>query len=236
MLYSIMPRSMIGLGDPVNNDGKTTRPLLNKNLRWITVHYTGSQGKYGDPGDTEAEIKAIQAYAIAAKKSYEYNYVIGMDENQWVYEYAGNHMAAHSAGENDESYGILMLNGISEALTATQIDKFRWLTALLKFVGAVKPDVEIRQHNQMPGAATACPGTLIKSVWSDLLKPYTPPTLYKACKVEVLSGEGYIAVARRLTGIDPPPQKFVDDLITVNDNRVLQPGVMILVPGYHGTT
>jgi D-tyrosyl-tRNA(Tyr) deacylase len=51
----------------------------------LTVHYTGA-GTWADLGDTPAEIRAIQAYAVQAGKSNEYNYVVGPDPDDVVYE------------------------------------------------------------------------------------------------------------------------------------------------------
>lgn len=235
--YEVMPRKQIGLPDPPhNNDGVTPRPLLAPQRPYITVHYTGSKGTYGDPGDTEVEIRAIQAYAISAKKSFEYNYIIGMDENKYIYEYAGAYLAAHSAGENSEAYGILMLNGISEPPTETQINKFRWLRDLLKFTGSVRPDVNIRQHNQMPGAATACPGSLIIARWNDFLAPYVPPAppdLPGDCYTKVLAGEGYWQVAARVYA--SPSRDKVAKLMAANNSAPLTPGMELVVPDVHAS-
>jgi hypothetical protein len=82
-----------------------------------------------------------------------------------IAEFAGRHRAAHAAKYNDQAYGILFLNGESDACTDAQVASFRWLIDVLKWTQAVTPTAKIVQHGQV--AATACPGR-IKERWSEL--------------------------------------------------------------------
>lgn len=240
--FRIVPRTEIGLTPEVyNNDGVTLRPPLSQE-RWLTVHYTGVDVAWGDPGDTPAEIRSIQRYAQGAGKSNEYNYVIGQDNDDLIYEYAGHFQAAHSAGENSQSVGVLMLNGTREPLTDKQVRKFRWLRQLLVFDGTLKPNHEVTPHKEMPGAATACPGDLILARWSDLLAPYTeipappPPPLpaYDGLLYPVtdaLKPVSWWEVWRR-THESPPTTERVQSLIDANGgNETLRVGDLLRIPG-----
>jgi N-acetyl-anhydromuramyl-L-alanine amidase AmpD len=93
----------------------------------------------------------------------EYNYVIHADGR--IAEFAGAYQAAHCAGRNATSYGVLFLNGVDDPCTDAQVVSFRWLVDVLKWTQAVAPGVRIVQHGQV--AATACPGR-IEERWTEL--------------------------------------------------------------------
>lgn len=136
-----------------------------------------------DPDDTDDELRSIQSYALSAGKPWEYNYVIDGQGIAW--EYAGQYRAAHSSGENDLAYGVLLLVGFSgsyqgaatawEQPTSLMIDAVRQLRALLVDRHWLASTHQMRQHCQMPDAATACPGDAVKAVWSALTTPWTQP-------------------------------------------------------------
>lgn len=176
MTYRIVPRTEIGLPSVVvGSDGSARPPLYNE--RYVTIHYTGVNTVY-DGRDVPAQIRHIQAI-FSATKPFEYNYVIGQDdETDNIYEFAGKFRAAHSAGENDESFGVLFLNGVNEPFTPTQIKKFQWLRDVLIFDGSLRPTPDQRPHKYMPGAATACPGEHGMVAFPELIKPYQAPNMY----------------------------------------------------------
>lgn len=134
----------------------------------------------------------FQQVALAAGKSYEYNYVIPPrdDGSAQVWEYAGTYQAAHSAGENDVAIGVLFAIGVHnhpsyanydktrptvwEELTDPMVEAYRWLRDRLLFdAGYVLPTVAQIEHRAMPGAATACPGNSVIARAADLLEPLT---------------------------------------------------------------
>lgn len=171
MTYRIMPRTEAGLPAAVtSSSGQSRQPLMNE--RWMTAHYTGNNIDYTGK-DAAAVTRQIQA-VFSSTKPFEYNYVIGQNEDNIIVEYAGKFQAAHSAGENADSFGVLFLLGVGEDPTPTMIDKWRWLRDVLIFDGSLRPDVDQRMHYQMPGAATSCPGN-IKQFWDQFLLPYHQP-------------------------------------------------------------
>jgi hypothetical protein len=180
-------------GPPINGNG-TTRPLLARPVPTLTAHYTGSPISVRASTDTaEVWLARLQAIALRAGKSFEYNYVIpprmaGAAAEVW--EYAGLYQAAHSSGENSISIGVLFAIGVNnhpsystydptqptvwEPISEQMIDAYRWLRDV-HLADVLRVPLEQRQHNQMPGAATSCPGESIISRWSELLAPCTPP-------------------------------------------------------------
>lgn len=188
-----VPRSTWFLGAPTNNSG-TPRPRLAPLRPQMTRHYTGSP-----PASRNATWAAkdwmpwFQTVALASGKSYEYNYVIPprADGSAQVWEYAGGYQAAHSAGENDISVGVLFAIGVAnhpsfdkydptkptvwEPLTDEMVDAYRWLRdEHLKPLGIVAPSVAEIEHRHMPGAATDCPGQSVIFRDVDLDAPYQP--------------------------------------------------------------
>lgn len=156
---NIIPRMDVGLPARVTNANRiTARPALARNLGMIICHYTGVKKSYAN-ADLAKTIQGIHRW-----RANEYNYVIHMDGR--IAEFAGAYRAAHCAGRNDTSYGILFLNGVDDPCTDAQVASFRWLVDVLKWVQAVSPGVRIVQHGQV--AATACPGP-IKSRWKKLV-------------------------------------------------------------------
>lgn len=174
MSYRIVPRTEIGLPNLVTSANGAPRPPL-WNEQYVTYHYTGVTRSYAT-SDVPQEILRIQR-TFSNTKPFEYNYVIGQTEDDNVYEYAGLFMAAHSSGENADSFGILFLNSVNEPLTPRQIRKAQWLVSVLRYTGHLRAQVDQRPHRWMPGAATACPGEFIMSQLSELVKPYVeiPP-------------------------------------------------------------
>lgn len=224
MSYRIVKRTEIGLDPVVRSSNGSPRPAISK-CRWLTVHYTGVNVKYGDVGDTPAEIRALENYAQSAGKPNEYNYVIGQDDDDLVYEYAGAFRAAHSEGENGMAVGVLMFNGIREAPTAKQIDKLRWLRdAVLVPMQVLQPSPITIQHNQMPGASTSCPGPLIIARWGEFLQPWfqpvPPPSGGDMAKMNVirLRFDGY---AEQLVGFHTSGE-------TLANTQMMQSQVVVL--------
>lgn len=172
MTYRIVPRTEIGLPAEVRSSSGYLRPPLALE-RWMTAHYTGVYVKYADR-DTPDTILNIQR-VFANSKPFEYNYVIGQENDEAIYEFAGKFQAAHSGGENGDSFGVLFLLGVGEELTVKMMDKWRWLRDVLIADGSLRTDVEQLKHKDMPGAATACPGLSITARWNEMLRPWRKP-------------------------------------------------------------
>lgn len=135
----------------------------------MTAHYTGNYVDYTDKVTTDVVLQIQRIFSDT--KPFEYNYVIGQESNNEIYEFAGKFQAAHSGGENSISFGVLFLLGVGENPTPLMIEKWRWLRDVLIADGSLRPDVDQRMHKDMPGAATACPGN-IQFFWPEFLKPY----------------------------------------------------------------
>ena len=170
MTYRIVPRTEYGLPATVTNANGTPRLPL-KNEPWMTAHYTGNNVDYTGKVTTEV---ILQIQRIFGKtKPFEYNYVIGQEDNDEIYEFAGKFQAAHSAGENLDSFGVLFLLGVGEEPTPRMIDKWRWLRDVLKADGSLSYNVIELPHSMMPGAATACPGEVHRYM-NELKEPWVP--------------------------------------------------------------
>lgn len=157
----------------------------------MTAHYTGVYTVYANSFTPDVILNIQRIFADS--KPFEYNYVIGQEEDNHIYEFAGKQRAAHSGGENDIAFGVLFVLGVGEVPTVTMIEKWRWLRDVLIADGALRPDVDQRKHYDMPGAATACPGKHITAAWPEMLKPYqaTP---------ELIEGEDMYPKVIRLEG------------------------------------
>jgi hypothetical protein len=188
-----------GPGRPVNNDGKTLRPLLDGDRTdpdvdpvsgGITIHYTGVSGApYAANMDMAKWLANLQKVAVTAGKSFEYNYVVApRADRAEVWEYAGLYRAAHSEGENDTDIGVLMVLKVGQPVTDAMIEAVRWLRDVyLPPTNVMRQDAVTRQHRQMPGAQTACPGASIIARWTEFLPEYptvvipvppVPPTIH----------------------------------------------------------
>lgn len=163
MAPTIVPRTSIGLKQKVTTFNRVTaRPLLRQNLNLTVAHYTGTKRKFVGANYAK-DIRAIDRW-----KAGEYNYVIPKTAEPLVVELAGPYQAAHAKGFNDRSVGILFLNGIDDPVTDAQVEAYRWLIGMLKWVGQLEPGAWQVQHGQI--AATECPGP-VKARWAELTAP-----------------------------------------------------------------
>jgi hypothetical protein len=154
------------------------RPALPVPLNVFTVHYGGA-GQWLDPGDTAAELAAIERnHAIPQRKPNEYNSASDSEAVTW--EWAGRFHGAHSAGENGTAWGHLVVLGL-EAPTEAQADKLiegvRRARRQLVDAGRLAPGHTVAPHLNMPGAQTACPGPLWtnRAWWARIAAPLLDP-------------------------------------------------------------
>jgi hypothetical protein len=157
---------------PTNVSG-SPRPLLAPNRPILTCHYVGS-GTFTDTGDSPSEIRAIHAYSVSPAKRtpWEYSWVVDSDGEIWTY--AGEYVAAHSAGNNTTAIGVLLLAGLNDAPTDAMVLGFRQLRWWLLGKGLLAMDHQVLPHRQMPGANTACPGNATLARWGELAEPWHP--------------------------------------------------------------
>jgi hypothetical protein len=167
----IIPRAEIGLPARVTSFNHITlRPLLRTALGTIACHYTGVERTYA--GLTQEQVHGT-IKSINRWKPNEYNYVIDLAGR--VYEFAGEHRAAHATGFNDTAYGVLFLNGIHDAMTSEQLASFHFLFGALLWTGRVQADPFVLGHFELVGAngrraATACPGPIKE--WLQCMRKY----------------------------------------------------------------
>lgn len=169
--FQLIPRSVLWPGQVPRSSSGSLRSQVKRPADFLTGHYTGSPGEWADFDDTHTEAAALQVYAQHASKPWEYNWIV--DTQGQVVEYAGTYQAAHSAGENGVSHGVLFFLGVGEPMTSQMILAFRQLRWWLTECGYLAP-VGPTPHNQMPGAATLCPGPKVEEHWAALSTPWTP--------------------------------------------------------------
>ena len=99
-MYRIVPRTEIGLPAVVRGSSGSPRPAL-RNEPWMTAHHTGNNVTYRNRV-TPQVVRQIQD-VFYDTKPFEYNYVIGQEDDDRIYEFAGKFQAAHSGGENQEA-------------------------------------------------------------------------------------------------------------------------------------
>jgi len=254
--FRLVPRTEIGLPQVVTSDGGSPRPGL-RLCRYYTGHYTGVDVIYGDIGDTPAEIRAVHDYSVRAKKPFEYNYVIGTDEDDLVYEYAGPFQAAHSAGENGISIGVLFMLGTNEYPTDTMIRKWQWLRDVLVWFQVLANPPEQRPHREMPGAATACFGPHLYARWPQMLQKYQapqmaplpptppppppppPPTTPPPVGPGIVQGGRYTVLPNdnpwKVSTLFYGTGTRWPEIVAANaDDPVMNPGDVWIIPGYSG--
>lgn len=150
----IIPRIETGLPARVTSFNHVTlRPLLQPQRGLIVAHHTGVDRSYAEL-NTESVMSVIRS--INRWKPNEYNYVI--DWLGQVYEFAGEHRAAHAAGFNDTGYGVLFLNGNYDVATNEQLYAFHYLFGMLLITGRVQHRPMVVGHFEI--SRTACPGSV----------------------------------------------------------------------------
>jgi hypothetical protein len=161
----------------IGSDGRL-RPVLQP-VDIFTVHYVGAGSSWLDHGDTADELAGIERnHAIPNKKPNEYNSASDSEGVTW--EYAGRFRAAHSAGNNETSWGHLVVVGL-ELPTEQQADQLiagvRRARTQLVAAGALLRDHRVIPHANMPGARTGCPGPLYtyRHWWDRLAAPLPQP-------------------------------------------------------------
>lgn len=176
-------RSAADLGVPTNTSG-STRPLMQMNRPWHTVHYTGirpdqiwfsgGDGVFDNIEDVYRFLRRLEEVARGSGKPFEYNTVIPVmaDGSAHVLAYADEYVAAHSAGENALAHGTLIAAGVGQDINDGTILAFRWWNAILRASGRLSVNSTITPHGEMPDAGTPCPGIKIINRLPELRVPY----------------------------------------------------------------
>ena len=178
-------RANVPLDVPTSTNG-TRRPLLQMNLPYHTVHYTGLQprqiwfsnnGVFNTIEDVFKFLERLEEVARRSGKPYEYNTLIPVmaDGSSHVIAYADEYRAAHSAGENSIAHGTLIIAGVGQDVPDGTILAFQWWNAVLEASGRLQANSLVTPHHDMPDAATACPGVKIDGVMPRLRAPYVAP-------------------------------------------------------------
>jgi hypothetical protein len=181
-------RGAVGLSEPTNTSG-TPRPKLPMLRPYHTVHYTGiltsqiwfseGDGIFDDIDEVFEFMRRLEEVARRAGKPFEYNTTIPVmsDNSSHVVAYADEYVAAHSAGNNTTSHGTLIIAGVNQPINDGTVLAFQWWNAVLEASGRLILPSDIREHNEMPGAQTACPGVPIHNRMPELRTPYQAPTI-----------------------------------------------------------
>lgn len=189
----IYPRSTIGTPQP-----PSTRYRLSR-VKVLLAHEVGvntpATGRYrsADPARVLSDAKAAAAYGISANKSWEYNWMIGL--NGWIFTQAGEYMGSHCKNFNTDSAGVIFLNATDVPLTPEQIDSWFEVQDYASALGVLASGYETAPHYRYrstsccgihanpPGWSWASPtgegrvGNLIPALRSRLLTPPPlPPT------------------------------------------------------------
>ena len=242
MSFKIVTRTEIGLDPIVRSSSGSPRQALGFEP-WATVHQTGVDVTYRNRTDVKAEIRKIEQWAAGQGKPNEYNYIIPIFDDEFIYEYAGGFQAAHSAGENGDSIGVLFLNGNNEPMTDTQVAKFRWLVHVLQTFALLSGNCTILPHYAMPGANTGCPKNIMGNRLTELRTPWTEPAppppppppppipiVSTVLQTVVQPGDGWWSLARRVYG-NTEVSASARALEEANGSITLRPGEVIAVPG-----
>ena len=187
---------------PSNNDG-SRRSKMQSNRPYYTIHYTGAPSNFADFNDSISELRGIQAYAVSPQKRtpWEYNYAVDTQGN--LLEYAGEYQAAHSGGENEEAYGVILLLGMNDYPTEAMVDTVRQLRSRLLGQGALASSHQMLQHNQMPGAETSCPGKNVIAVWDEFIVPFELEEIEVPLSQEDVDRIAAAVWAHRIAGDEP---------------------------------
>jgi len=146
-----MPR-IIGIVPLTHTTSRVLRPTPH-----FLVHYTGGGSPYA--GNTDAQHMArLQASAINAGKTWEYNYVVTFFQG-WIWEMAGEFQGAHCLNFNPQSYGVQVNLGVGYEPSQIVMDSVRWLFAELKKNGQLTQDAVMKCHYTF--RSTACPGNTL---------------------------------------------------------------------------
>ncbi|HKX45799.1 MAG TPA: peptidoglycan recognition family protein [Planctomycetota bacterium] len=220
----------------------TSRPasgdtLTGSKLRGVAVHWPGtSQDRIGDPGRLAIgdRLRHYLDYHLSRGwRDIGYNVAIDQAGRVWMLRsttWRGNLVGAHCASKanpdaNEEFVGVLLLLGDSEAPSAGMVDAFRhWFRD--QFLVGWGPRTDVRGHQQVPGASTACPGPYALARLNDLTTaPTEDDDMELTDRVNLITGQGveYSTPHTTVAGILASTNYYV---LTVR-NQVLAQGARL---------
>lgn len=147
-------RDVIGTPEPPTSRRKLDRVAV------LLAHEVGVQtsptGRYrsADPESVLDDATAAARYGISAGKTWEYNYMIGLDGS--VFTQAGEYMAAHCLNYNVQSAGVIFLNALDVPANAAQCEAWHELRDHMIDIGTLTEGHAVAPHYRY--RATSCPG------------------------------------------------------------------------------
>ena len=143
MSLTIVGRAQIGVPAPPSHRLKL------RDRRHVLCHQVGvgppQTYRYRSERYDEVlrDARSIAAFGASSGRTYEYNYLIGLDGT--VFEQAGEYIAAHCKNFNEESVGILMIRATDIPSSSRQRESWHELIDWL-----VARDVIDPQHERAP--------------------------------------------------------------------------------------
>lgn len=211
-------------------------------IRLFVVHWPGHDGAIdGDPGEYEHQLddflRSMQSNYVR-NRGYNVGYNSAGDWLGGTWELRGETFkCAANAGLNDIAYAHTVLTDLDGKITQFAIDAVNRLYWQAK---AVQPLIKLIGHGEGPAlypernpTRTGCPGplqllvndgTFTKS--RDTTPPPPPPPDPVGGVYVVVSGDGWISIARKLGHTSPWP--------VLEANRPLHPGEVLMIPGSTG--
>lgn len=190
-MTTIHPRSYIGTPEP-----SSTRSRL-RGVKVLLAHEVGvntpSTGRYrsADPARVLSDARAAASYGISAGKTWEYNWMIGLDGS--IFTQAGEYVAAHCLNFNNSSAAVIFLNASDVPLTQAQINSWHDVRDHAVNIGVLVSNHEVAPHYRYrttsccgihadrPGAAWSSPtgqgrlGNLRAALLTREVAPPPPP-------------------------------------------------------------
>lgn len=158
---------------PITGPAMPTFPSIDT----LVIHYPAGNSPDGDPGDTTdvaAYLRAIQLDYVR-NRGYSIGYSFAIDHTGTVWECRGwDIKPAANAGHNNHTLPLLMIVDQDQPATPAQLASAREYSAEL--ARRAGHPIVVTGHGQLPGAATACPGTGLRAqIAASAFNP-TPPT------------------------------------------------------------
>jgi hypothetical protein len=174
---------------------------------------TPLNGRYrsSDPARVLSDAKAAASYGISANKTWEYNWMIGLDGS--IFTQAGEFLGAHCLNFNPKSAGCIFLNATDVPLTQAQIDSWFQVRQHAVDLEVLTSDHEVAPHYRYrstsccgihadkPGWYWASPtgegrvGNL-RSVLLDRPVPPTPPPVENYQRIAMASSFEFASATR----------------------------------------
>ena len=148
-------------------------------VTYIVIHYTAT------PVEDDCSMADVRAmHRRRGFREEGYHYLVRKDgriePGRDLSEPGRFEIGAHSKGENDSSIGVCYEGGVTRAAANVGFDsrtpaQKKALEGLVWDLLERFPDAVVRGHDQMPGAATQCPGHDAAAWWREVAKRKSQP-------------------------------------------------------------